>query len=271
MTVPPAPRAWPWSNLTILQQGLLLTAIPFLAQVLFIVLVTWVRWQGRDAQDWALHTQEVLAQAHTIHRSLVEAQDATRGYIIAPEKPFLDDYRRAIGPLPDQLAHLRELVRDNPDQQDLARTFTDHAEHYLVWLAESLPARDAAPNTEALQGRVRDGQVYLADLRRDLSAFLKEEERLDARRRRDLEASWRSLDCSTPWPTPLPRPPRASVRPAPCSSSAPPNWPRPTANCRSSPRSPPTTSRSRCARSRPSATACATGAAPPSTSRAAIT
>lgn len=66
------------------------------------------------------HTNEVIALIGAIEAHLRDGESAQRGYLLTADVDYLADYRRSRGELPELLAQLQQLVRDNPDQSRLA-------------------------------------------------------------------------------------------------------------------------------------------------------
>jgi signal transduction histidine kinase len=186
-------RPWLGGRLTILSKGLILVAIPFLSQIGFIGLVAWMRWQGREAERWSLHTKEVIAQAHTAYGSLLEAQNAVRGFLLSGNPLFVQDFENAAHRAPVQFDKLEDKVHDNHDQSVAVRAIAAQADNFLKWLDDT--ERLAEGNHHDLaRERIVEGRRQLEGLREDLATFLREEGRLDAERHAAVERAWAGLD-----------------------------------------------------------------------------
>ena len=121
MTDPPQPRPRSrvlgrvWADLPLRVKGLVVVAIPLLALLLATALFGVALAQDRRAQGAVLHTVEVERQIAQV-RILVQA--GVTGYVLTGERRYLTSYEAARQELPRSIAHLGELVSDNPGQVD---------------------------------------------------------------------------------------------------------------------------------------------------------
>jgi signal transduction histidine kinase len=170
-------------NLTIFQKGLLLSAVPLLAQLLFLGVLGKLQYDAASAGDLAVHTKEVIAQGEATYRHLLEAKSAIRGLVLTGHPAFATAYREAARGVADELDSLEKLVQDNPAQQGRVHAIRIHAAQLIQWL-DSQEQMVRAGKREQAVGQVRSltGQQLLDDLRGDVTHFLAEEDRLDAER-----------------------------------------------------------------------------------------
>src|SRR4051812_553913 len=63
------------------------------------------------------HTHEVLGETAAIRSDLKDAESGVAGYAIARNESFLDSYHAANASIPARIAHLANLIADNPRQQ----------------------------------------------------------------------------------------------------------------------------------------------------------
>jgi CheY-like chemotaxis protein len=121
MTDPPQPRPRSrvlgrvWADLPLRVKGLVVVAIPLLALLLATALFGVALAQDRRAQGAVLHTVEVERQIAQV-RILVQA--GVTGYVLTGERRYRTSYEAARQELPRSIAHLGELVSDNPGQVD---------------------------------------------------------------------------------------------------------------------------------------------------------
>lgn len=180
-------------NLTIFQKGLLLVALPVFFQLLFFGALFKVEWDGEEAERWAVHTKEVIAQTETAYRYLLEATSYVRRLIITGEDPSLaPPFHDALRKAPEEFQKLSDLVRDNPSQLARVAEAAAKADRLRAYLSEEDDLMAAGRSEEATaRVKSRKGQVYLDSVRKDLDAFLNEEAHLDDLRMEQLTASWR--------------------------------------------------------------------------------
>ncbi|MDJ0763679.1 MAG: response regulator [Myxococcota bacterium] len=69
-----------------------------------------------DTSQWVSHTHEVISEARSIEKLMVDMETGQRGFLITGEEAFLDPYEQGKRDYTKTLAHLRSLVTDNPPQ-----------------------------------------------------------------------------------------------------------------------------------------------------------
>ena len=103
----------------------------------FIVLVTLVNAtldaaeQRRRAEAWHVHSFNVLLVISEVDRHLNAALRGERGYLITRDETFLEPYEVARREAPAALAKLRDLVQDNPSQQELVMQLDDRTKEFF--------------------------------------------------------------------------------------------------------------------------------------------
>lgn len=181
-------------RLTIFNKGLFLVAIPLLWQLLFIFLVFEMLQGNSEVQGWVTHTKEVIAQSHIVQGTLSGAEASVRGLTVTGDPAFAEEYERAAKRLPEELASLQKLVADNPEQTARVADASEKAARFIAWLADTTRlVSQGALDRAAIRTRSRDGEILMEDCHRAITAFLNEEERLEAERRLKVERSQRQL------------------------------------------------------------------------------
>ncbi|MEA2694217.1 MAG: hypothetical protein QOJ16_3604 [Acidobacteriota bacterium] len=172
---------------SIFKKGLLLIAVPLVFQGIFLAILLANERASVEAENWALHTQLVIGQAESALRHLVEESNRVRGLVITGNPVF------AAKPadLPDPIAELHRLVRDNPIQLHRVEALGVNAAGLASWVAELERLVRAGRASEAGE-RIRSlqGERLLKDAQAKITAFLAEEQRL-GRERLDLLARTR--------------------------------------------------------------------------------
>jgi PAS domain S-box-containing protein len=179
---------------TIFQKGVILVAVPLLAQGVFVGMVAWFQGRYSAAQYWSLHTKEVLERGLRVEAGVVEAQSEVRGYVLTGDRSFLGPDGRSEQILGDA-DRLVELVADNPAQQDRARRAADRARAAVAWQAELVRQTDTGGQAAAA-ARIRagEGKELVDGLRADLGEFLAAEKTLDAGRQAVLRRNRRRVN-----------------------------------------------------------------------------
>jgi PAS domain S-box-containing protein len=176
-----------WADLPLRSKGLVVVAIPLLALLLATALFGMAMAQDRRAQAAVRHTMEVERQIAQV-RILVQA--GVTGYVLTGERQYLASYEEARRELPEAVAHLGDLVSDNPGQAERVREIgrlTDQRGAILAALVANVQANRPPPSRVELLDRNK--QVADALIAR-LQAMKNEEQRLLAGRQVEARRTW---------------------------------------------------------------------------------
>lgn len=178
-------------NLTILQKGLILIAVPALFQLVFLAGMFRMQRQSADAQFWALHTQDVITLAERTFRQFIEAHSNARAYVLTQNPVFRETANGFLDNSERDFLKLRELVADNPQQLHHLAEMQAVGDSLEQWIRNILD--DSTEHAEAV-AEIHNlaGKQRLDALRSEVDAFLGDERLLQIARRTDLERSWRS-------------------------------------------------------------------------------
>ncbi len=171
------------ANLSVFKKGLLLVSIPLLSQLLLLGILAMVRTDQAEAQQWAIHTKDVIAQAEAVHRLAVEAQSSVRGFVLTSDPRFVEQFRQVRSEAEEALAELDRSVEDNAEQRSLIASITRQANDLMAWLGTTLELQRAG-NRDAALARVQslEGTARVERLRAMMRQFQKHEEELDDQR-----------------------------------------------------------------------------------------
>jgi two-component system sensor kinase len=183
----------PFTTLTIAKKGLLLVALPLVAQLVFGVALLAVSRKAVEAHAWELHSQRVLTDMYAIKTSLLQAQGSLRAFVLTQNRDFLTDCRAAERDVPRAIAALSRLVADNPVQAARVRQIATHAGEVLDFQNVNAGLvlsgrRYAAVALVGTQAGKRLMQRFLVPA----DAFLATEQRLAEARHGDASASNRT-------------------------------------------------------------------------------
>lgn len=172
---------------SIIRKGLVLVAIPLVAQIVFLVTLVKIRQDQAEAQKWALHTGRVIAESERFYGALERAQSALRGYMLTADPVFADSFQQARAALPMKIDRLQELVADAPEQESQLRRVDTQLEAVLAWMSGLyMQARTKGRARAITEMTAQGGQREVAELRRLFEEFLREEERIKVERRDEL-------------------------------------------------------------------------------------
>lgn len=129
------------------------------------------------------HTHQVIASLRRVQSLVADAETGQRGYLITGDKLYLQPYQVAIGEVGQELTTLRNLVADNPEQQESLKKLERLTVERLAQLRDVLDLRD----TQGLQAagvRILGGQGRSTDeaIREQTESMQAHEQKLLIRR-----------------------------------------------------------------------------------------
>ncbi len=171
----------------------------FVVAVVAIVLLAALSWESlrRRAETAALvtHAFEVVAELATVVGSIKDAETGQRGYLLTGEDSYLEPYDSAVATTPRQLATLRELVRDSPEQLGRVEEIDALLAQKYAELAQTIALRRAGRVDEALQ-------MVRSDLGKDLMLRIRGRvSEMELSEREQLELRQREFDERVRWST----------------------------------------------------------------------
>jgi signal transduction histidine kinase len=181
------------ANLTIIKKGLVLVAIPLLAQLLFLAVLFKMRRDQEQAQGLALHSKDVIATTEGALRMVMESRSDVRGLTLTGDVDFVSSWQQTRGDALLQLRALRELVADNPPQQQRIDGIIQQTEEMFARLETIAQMAQRTETRGKAVAALKEPLAlqFLEDLRRKIDDFLKEEESLNAERQTRLASAGR--------------------------------------------------------------------------------
>ena len=176
------------ANLTIVKKGLLLVAIPLLAQGLFLAVLVKMRQDQLQAQKLAMHSKDVIAQTEGAFRVVMEARSAVRGLALTGDLAFVAAWEKSRGDALGQMRALRELVTDNPPQQGRIDRIIQQTDEVFARLEDIVRLAQRTETREKALAALKEPWAlrFLEELRQKVNTFLKEEEILNGERQARL-------------------------------------------------------------------------------------
>jgi len=168
-------------------KGLLLVAIPGLFELGLLAILSKSQSNATQAEAWLLHTKNVIIEAGKVRDPILEESIRMRTGIIFGDPNGLDktDLWERVD---KELAQLRELVRDNPEQLDNADKIHEAVQSYRDWTLEEISLLNNKQNAELIT-LLRDPASgrYIEKIRNLLQSFIDYEQALDVVRQREAE------------------------------------------------------------------------------------
>lgn len=179
----------------VIYKGAILTAVPLLFVLAFVLLVSEQKESTTKAQEWESHSKEVIETGGSVLERLATAESNVRAYLITDDRRHLGPFENAADEATERLSSLQGLVADNPLQLSRTEALGTHAAERLAALRElaDLMARGDKATAVSL---VKDGSGSRAmdAFRLEMDQFLAEEGKLNSQRRSDLQESWQRFD-----------------------------------------------------------------------------
>jgi signal transduction histidine kinase len=173
---------------SIVNKGLLLIATPLTIQAIFIGMLLQAQFEGANAQEWAVHTKEVIARVEEIYRQLLEGYAGIRILAVSNNPSIGGPFRAAMQKMPEQIQQLRALISDNESQKPRIDQFASRSQAFQDWLAKEERLLQSGERGKALDG-LDEGARLLGAVRTTTDDVLAEEERLDSDRMARLRRS----------------------------------------------------------------------------------
>jgi signal transduction histidine kinase len=145
---------------------------------------------SRESSDWVQHTHAVLENLHDLQFAMECVASSIRGYSLTGDERYLDPYRIAKLGLAKYTAAVRDLTRDNPDQQRRIQILEKLATGRIA-RAEILIALRRTRGIEAAAETTRAGPglQIMSEFQTVIGQMQDEERRLLALRNADTERS----------------------------------------------------------------------------------
>jgi two-component system sensor kinase len=186
-------RQHSFTVLTMAKKGLLLVAIPLVAQIVFGLALLAVSRRAVDAHSWELHSQQVLIQTYEVKSSLLLAQGSLRAYVLTENPDFLGDCRTAGRSVTNAIAGLSRLVADNPAQSARVRQMAKTADDVIDFQNVNANYVLAGRRDQAVALiRTQAGKHLMRQFLVPTNSFLDDEQRLAKQRHDAASASNRT-------------------------------------------------------------------------------
>ena len=143
-------------------------------------------------RQWVIHTYEVQQELDLLAADLLKAETEQRGFILSRDDSYLAGYNSAQVHSREEVAELRGLTADNPNQQRSLDALEPLISRKFAVLGERIEIRKQS-GLEAAADSVRQGagRQLMDEIQAVITQMSAEEARLLTRRTKDLETSSR--------------------------------------------------------------------------------
>jgi PAS domain S-box-containing protein len=145
-----------------------------------------------DSEALVSHTREVQIAVENLSSQVVQLTNSRRGFVIANDEAFLDDYHIAVALVPGDLARLRKLTADRKERQQELNQISSDIDALQNLISQSLNARSAHTSTSEMEIRITRQTAALANrIETSLQNMRDEEDQLLAQRQIAARSNYR--------------------------------------------------------------------------------
>lgn len=137
--------------------------------------------QFADSAKLVSHTHLVIEKIHHLFSELKDAESAQRAYLITGDESFLEAHHTVVVSVPEDIADLKTLTADNPNQQQqisILEEMIDDRLHVLRLGIDMLANRQGISNDEVVALVRGDGRQTMTQLRIQMQRMIDTEEKL---------------------------------------------------------------------------------------------
>lgn len=132
-----------------------------------------------DSEALVSHTREVQIAVENLSSQVFQLTNSRRGFVIAEDEAFLDDYRSAVAQVPGNLTRLRALTADRQDLQQQLNHISSDIDALQSLINQSLNSRTAHTATRETEIRITRQTASLANrIEMNLQKMRDEEDQL---------------------------------------------------------------------------------------------
>jgi len=177
-------------QLSVAQKLLLLISIPLAFQLGFVALIVKAQQDSEEARTWSARAEDVTSQAYALLDLLVEADADLRIGILTGYPDFLEAHDETVRQIPDAVARLQELVKDDPPQAATARQVSEKISHKLALMATITErARSQAADRARGRGLLAKNNLLTIAIQQDMVTFVQQALASTEARQQELERS----------------------------------------------------------------------------------
>lgn len=146
----------------------------------------------RESNGWVNHTQEIIYNLNEAMSTMVNAQNAMRGYVISGDKNMLEDYWYAENRSNANFSRIERLVSDSQEQQVALREMLPLRKQYFSYLRDRVDERQKGTSQRYID--ISTGRNLMEQIQAISKKMEDQERRLLSLR---LDQAGRNADYST--------------------------------------------------------------------------
>ena len=106
------------------------------------------------SESWVVHTHEVQAALGDVDSAALDAERDRAGFVITGSSDELNGFEAAIAKIYQTLRHLRELTKDNPEQQQMCTRLEEIMARRIALFRDSVELKKANPQDQQGETKV---------------------------------------------------------------------------------------------------------------------
>jgi len=145
-----------------------------------------------DSEALVSRTREVQTAVENLSSQVFQLTNSRRGFVIANDEAFLDDYHAAVALIPGDLARLRRLTADRQERQQELNNVSSDIDALQKLISQSLNSRITGTSTSESEIRITRQTAAIANrVETSLQRMRDEEDQLLAERQTASRTNYR--------------------------------------------------------------------------------
>jgi signal transduction histidine kinase len=129
--------------------------------------------------EWVIHTFQVQAAIGDVDSAIATAGRARAAYVFNGNHVSSAEFEAAASEVPKAIQRLRELTRDNPQEQQLCSRLESVTQHRIGLFRDSIQLANASPRDQSGQGELTNqSAVFASETTQVMQQMREEEQRL---------------------------------------------------------------------------------------------
>jgi CheY-like chemotaxis protein/CHASE3 domain sensor protein len=143
-----------------------------------------------EQEGWVLHTEEVLNELDQTLSAVKDTDPGFRGFLLTKKMDYLEVYRQGVNQAYEHFNRVKDLTKDNPNQQDIAPQVIDLLKKRFALFDQTIEQFQNNKSKVSLNSLYFDeGKVFMDELKVQIAKMKTEEQRLMQSRRENTVAS----------------------------------------------------------------------------------
>jgi CHASE3 domain sensor protein len=131
------------------------------------------------SEEWVIHTFQVQAAIGDVDSTIATAGRARAAYVFNANHVSSTEFEAAASEIPKAIQRLRELTRDNPQEQQLCSRLESVTQHRIGLFRDSIQLANATPRDQSGQGEfTNQSAVFASETTQVMQQMRGEEQRL---------------------------------------------------------------------------------------------